>query len=225
MLNGTDAVTTSKELHRGSTSFSTANAPDCAGNGAAGLSPSKRGAPAGVTSRRTLGRRAPTPRVPTKAQHAVDRLLDKIRTKADQTPLAAKEAVRGEEKRDAHGHFSQGTRPGPGRPPGSRNKVSKSIKELLWDLGEGIIDVRFKDPATDKLVEGPVAHLLVEQLAAGLMDPKHSLAFVKMLLECSLTQPETEIDPQHRRSPEMVFLALDRQGRGAGSTKISPRGQ
>src|SRR5262249_56109811 len=95
MLNGTDAVTTSKELHRGSTSFSTANAPDCAGNGAAGLSPSKRGAPAGVTSRRTLGRRAPTPRVPTKAPHALARLLAKIRTKADHTPLPPPDALPG----------------------------------------------------------------------------------------------------------------------------------
>jgi hypothetical protein len=176
------------------------------GTGAAGLSPSKRGAAAGVTSRRTLGRKAPAPRVPTKAQEAVDRLLDKIRTRADQTPLPAGEAVRGEEKRDGNGHFSTGTRPGPGRPPGSRNKVSRSIKEVLRDLGEGIINVTYKDAATGKLVEGPVAHLLGEQLAAGLMDPKHYTAFVKMLFKYSLSQPETEVDPKNRRRPEIVFL-------------------
>jgi len=171
--------------------------------------PSTRGAPAGVTSRRTLGRKAPAPRVPAKAQQAVDRLLDKIRTKADQTPPAAKEETHGEEKRDANGHFATGTRPGPGRPPGSRNRIPKSLKEVVRALGEGIIDVTFKDPATDKLVEGSVAHLLVEQLVVGLTDPKSYPAFVKMLLEYDMNQSETgtEVGPEHRReTPKMVFL-------------------
>ena len=101
------------------------------GNGPAGLSPSPGGAAAGVTSRRTLGRKAQAPRVPTKAQQAVDKLLDKIRTNADQTPSAAKkETERGEAKRDANGRFAKRTRPGPGRPPVSRNKISKAFKEV-----------------------------------------------------------------------------------------------
>src|SRR5207245_1027041 len=60
------------------------------GNGPAGISRSKRGAPAGMSSRRTPDRKASAPRVPTKAEQAVDRLLDKIRAKADQAPPAAK---------------------------------------------------------------------------------------------------------------------------------------
>jgi hypothetical protein len=180
------------------------------GNGPAGISPSKRGAPAGVTSRRTPDRKASAPRVPTKAQQAVDRLLDKIHAKADQAPPAAKEETdRGEEKRDANGHFAKGTRPGPGRPPGSCNKVPKSLKKVVRDLGEGVIDVTFKDPATDKLVEAPVAHLVAEQLVVGLTDPKHYPAFVKMLLEYDIGRPksQTEVGPEHRReTPKMVFL-------------------
>ena len=179
------------------------------GKGPAGLSPSPGGAAAGVTSRRTLGRKAQAPRVPTKAQQAVDKLLDKIRTNADQTPSAAKKKTeRGEEKRDANGRFAKRTRPGPGRPPGSRNKISKAFKEVLRDLGEGI-DVTFKDPATDTLVEGPVAHLLAQPLVAGLTDPKHYAAFVKMILEYDISQQKTqsEVGPEHRRqTPKMVFL-------------------
>lgn len=180
-----------------------------------------------MSSRRTPDRTASAPRVPPKAQQAVDRLLDKIRAKADQAPPAAKEVTdRGEEKRDATGHFATGTRPGPGRPPGSGNKVPKSLKKVVRDLGEGVIDVTFKDPATDKLVEAPVAHVVAEQLVIGLTDPKHYPAFVKMLLEYAIGRPksQTEVGPDHRRQiPKMVFLHS--QGRGAGSTKISPRGQ
>src|SRR5438132_13401228 len=122
-----------------STRFATADAPDWLRQWTLGLSPSTGGAPAGVISRRTLGRKAQAPRVPTKAQQAVDKLLDKIRTNADQTPSAAKkETERGEAKRDANGRFAKRTRPGPGRPPGSRNKISKAFKEVLRDRGEGI---------------------------------------------------------------------------------------
>ena len=163
-----------------------------------------------MSSRRTPDRKASAPRVPTKAQQAVDRLLDKIHAKADQAPPAAKEETdRGEEKRDANGHFAKGTRPGPGRPPGSCNKVPKSLKKVVRDLGEGVIDVTFKDPATDKLVEAPVAHLVAEQLVTGLTDPKHDAAFVKILLELDLRWPttQTEFDPEHARQiPKMVFL-------------------
>ena len=179
------------------------------GSGPPGLSPGKRAAPAGVTSRRTLNREAPAPRVPTKAQQAVDKLLDQIRTRADQTPPAAKEETRGDEKRDADGHFAKGTRPGPGRPPGSRNKIPKSLKEVVRALGDGVIDVRFIDLVTDTLVERPVAYLLADQLVTGLNDPKHSAAFVKLILELNRRWPttQTEVDAEHaRQTPKMVFL-------------------
>src|SRR5437016_3066439 len=179
------------------------------GSGPPGLSPGKRAAPAGVTSRRTLNREAPAPRVPTKAQQAVDKLLDQIRTRADQTPPAAKEETRGDEKRDADGHFAKGTKPGPGRPPGSRNKIPKSLKEVVRALGDGVIDVRFIDLVTDTLVERPVAYLLADQLVTGLNDPKHSAAFVKLILELDLRWPttQTEVDAVHaRQTPKMVFL-------------------
>src|SRR5438128_6686310 len=139
---------------------------------------SRRGSVApGPASRRPANS---TSRVPGKAQEAVDKLLDKIRAKADQRPPAAKdETERKNEKRDATGLFAKGTKPGPGRPPGSPNKIPRSIKQVVRDLCEGVIEVAFKDPATGKLVVGPVAHLLAERLVAGLNDPKHYLAFVK----------------------------------------------
>jgi hypothetical protein len=180
------------------------------GNGPAGLSPSKRGAPTGGTSRRKLDRKAPAPRVPAKAKAAVDKLLDEVRAKADQRPAAAKEETdRGEEKRDASGLFTKGTKPGPGRPPGSPNKIPKSIKQVVRDLCEGVIEVTSKDPATDKLVQGPVAHLLAERLVAGLNDPKHYPAFVKMLLEYGIGRPKTQTDvgsEDRRQIPKMIFL-------------------
>jgi len=152
--------------------------------------------------------------------------LDKIRTNADQTPSAAKkETERGEEKRDANGRFAKRIRPGPGRPPGSRNKISKAFKEVLRDLGEGI-DVTFKDPATDTLVEGPVAHLLAQPLVAGLTDPKYYAAFVKMILEYDISQQKTqsEVGPEHRRqTPKMVFLNERRpDGQAGRPTEATP---
>src|SRR6266850_705865 len=129
----------------------------------------------GPTSRRPA---ISTSRVPGKAQEA----LDKIRAKADRTPPAAKEETeREKEKRDANGHFAKGTKAGPGRPPGSPNKIPKSIRQVVRDLCEGGI-------------EGPVAHLLAERLVAGLNDPKHYPAFVKMLLEYGIGRPKTQTE-------------------------------
>src|SRR5438309_5668301 len=85
-----------------------------------------------------------TPRVPRKAQEAVDKLLDKIRAKADKGPSSASPETKREEKRDADGHFAKGTKPGPGRPSGSPNKIPKSIKQVVRDLCEGVIEVTFK---------------------------------------------------------------------------------
>src|SRR5438128_2212592 len=192
------------------------------GNGPAGLSPSTGGAAAGGTSRRTLGRKAQAPRVPTKAQQAVDKLLDKIRANADQTPSAAKkETERGEEKRDANGRFAKRTRPGPGRPPGSRNKISKAFKEVLRDLGEGI-DVTFKDPATDTLVEG--ARGSPPRPAPG--GRAHRPQALRGLRE---DDPRVRYQPAEDpvRGWPRAQAADPEDGlshRGAGSTKISPRG-
>jgi hypothetical protein len=131
----------------------------------------------------------PIVRVPTKAQQAVDRLLDKIGAKADQAPPAAKEETdRGEEKRDATGHFAKGTRPGPGRPLGSCNKVPKSLKKVVRDLGEGVIDVTFKDPATStkSLKIRPCVRIRSGTITVGIMiaaqrDPGGSLTATKPL--------------------------------------------
>jgi len=54
-----------------------------------------------------------------------------------------------------------------------------------------------------------VAHLLAQPLVAGLTDPKHYAAFVKMILEYDISQQKTqsEVGPEHRRqTPKMVFL-------------------
>src|SRR5437588_12411355 len=66
---------------------------------------SRRGSVAlGPASRRQANS---TSRVPGKAQK--DKLLDKIRAKADQRPTAAKEETeREQEKREANGHFAKG---------------------------------------------------------------------------------------------------------------------
>ena len=150
-----------------------------------------------------------TPRVPRKAQEAVDKLLDKIRAKADKGPSSASPETKREEKRDADGHFAKGTKPGPGRPSGSPNKIPKSIKQVVRDLCEGVIEVTYKDPATEKLVEGPVAHLLAERMVAGLNDPQNYPAFVKMFLEYGIGRPktQTEVGAEDRRQiPKMIFL-------------------
>ena len=151
-----------------------------------------------------------TPGVPRKAQEAVDKLCDKIRAKADKGPSSTPLDTKREEKRDANGHFAKGTKPGPGRPSGSPNKIPRSIKQVVRDLCEGVIEVTFKAPATDKLVEGPVAHLLAERMVAGLNDPDHYPAFVKMFLEYGIGRPkmQTEVGAEDRRQiPKMIFLS------------------
>jgi hypothetical protein len=69
--------------------------------------------------------------------------------------------------------------------------------------------VAFNDPATGKLVVGPVAHLLAERLVDGLNDPKHYLAFVKMFLEYGVGRPKMQSDvtsEDRRQIPRMIFL-------------------
>jgi hypothetical protein len=132
-----------------------------------------------------------------------------MRAKGDQEPSAAPEGTEREEKRDAKGLFTKGTKPGPGRPSGSPNKIPKSIKQIMRDLCEGVIEVTFKDPATNKLVEGPVAHLLAERIVAGLNDHDHYPTFVKLLLEYGVGRPKTQTevgDGERRQIPKMIFL-------------------
>jgi hypothetical protein len=131
-----------------------------AGNGPTELPPSKRRAPTGTPSRRKLDRRAPGARVPAKAKDAVDRLPDKERARTDRKPTAPKAEIEREEKRDANGLFKKGTKPGPGRPRGSPNKIPKSIKEVMHALSEGAIEVGYPDTLTGQPTTGPVAHLL-----------------------------------------------------------------
>jgi len=168
---------------------------------------SRRGSVApGPASRRPA---ISTSRVPRKAQEAVDKLLDKIRAKADKGPSSTSQETKRKEKRDANGYFAKGTKPGPGRPSGSPNKIPKSIKQVVRDLCEGVIEVTYKDPATEKLVEGPVAHLLAERMVAGLNDPQNYPAFVKMFLEYGIGRPktQTEVGAEDRRQiPKMIFL-------------------
>jgi hypothetical protein len=151
-----------------------------------------------------------TPRVPRKAQEAVDKLLDKIRAKADQKPPAAKEkAHHAAERRDANGHFEMGTKAGPGRPPGSANRIPKSVKAVIRDLCDGVIEVTFKDPATGELVTGPISHLIAERIVCGLNDPGDYPIFVKLLLEYGVGRPKTQTDvgsEDRRQIPKMIFL-------------------
>src|SRR6476661_260586 len=54
--------------------------------------------------------------------------------------------------RDSRGHFQRGKPPGPGRPKGSRNKLSEALLEALdADFKEhgksAIVEMRQKDPA------------------------------------------------------------------------------
>ena len=108
------------------------------------------------------------------------------------------------------GTSRRGTKAGPGRPPGSPNKIPKSIKQVVRDLCEGVIEVTYKDPATEKLVEGPVAHLLAERMVAGLKDPQNYPAFVKMFLEYGIGRPKTQSESgadDRKQIPRMIFLS------------------
>jgi hypothetical protein len=150
-----------------------------------------------------------TSRAPGKAQEAVNGLLDKIRAKADRNPPAASGETNLEEKRSATGLFVKGTKPGPGRPPGSPNKIPRAVKEVIKALREGALEVVFADPITNKVVTGPVAHLMAERIVTGLNDPDHYPAFVKMLLEYGISRPksQTEVVGEDRRQiPTMIFL-------------------
>ena len=169
---------------------------------------SRRGSVApGPASRRQANS---TSRVPGKAQEAVDKLLDKIRAKADQRPPAAKEETeRKNEKRDANGHFAKGTKPGPGRPPGSPNKIPRAVKEVIKALCEGAIEVVFEDPTTKKVVTGPVAHLMAERLVEALNHPEKDMRAIEVLLNYGIGKPAPAKDvtaEQVKQIPRMIFL-------------------
>src|SRR5262249_53812905 len=130
------------------------------GDGPTTLPPSPRRAPTGRPSGRKLDSKTLGARVPAKAKKAVDKLPDTVRSGTDQKPRAPKDEIEREEKRDAQGLFTKGTKPGPGRPPGSPNKIPKSIKEVMHALSEGAIEGGYLDPLTGQPTTGPVAHLL-----------------------------------------------------------------
>jgi hypothetical protein len=151
------------------------------------------------------------PRVSGKAQEAVDKLLDKVRAKADQGPTAASKETEREEKRDAKGLFQEGTKPGPGRPSGSLNKIPRSIKEVMRALSEGAIEVGFRDPLTGEATTGPLAHLIAEKLAEGLQLPaKDAHVYVETMLEYGMGRPKTQAESgadDRKQIPRMIFLS------------------
>ncbi len=200
------------------------------------LPPSKRRAPTGRPSRRKLDRKAPPARVPAKAKEAVDRLPDKVRARPDRKPTAPKDEIEREDRRDANGLFTKGTKPGPGRPPGSPNKIPKSIKEVMRALSEGAIEVGYPEPLTGQPTTGPVAHLLAEKIVEGLNLPaKDAHAYVKTMLEYSIGRPKTmeqgtgehlkQIPRSGRRPQRRDRRCPDRQGRGSGTREVRLRGR
>jgi hypothetical protein len=114
------------------------------------------------------------------------------------------------DKRDANGLFTKGTKPGPGRPPGSPNKIPKSIKEVMRALSEGAIEVGYPEPLTGQPTTGPVAHLLAEKIVEGLNLPaKDAHAYVKTMLEYSIGRPKTMeqgTGEDLKQIPRMIFL-------------------
>jgi len=91
-----------------------------------------------------------------------------VRARTDRKPTAPKDEIEREDKRDANGLFTKGTKPGPGRPPGTPNKIPKSIKEVMRALSEGAIEVGYPEPLTGQPTTGPVAQLLAEKIVEGL---------------------------------------------------------
>jgi len=64
---------------------------------------------------------------------------------------------------------------------------------------------------TERLVQVPVAHLLVERIVGGLNDPKKSAAFAKLVLEYGMRRPKTPTEARtsdRQQSPRMIFLNL-----------------
>jgi len=133
-----------------------------------------------------------------------------VRARTDRKPTAPKDEIEREEKRDANGLFTKGTKPGPGRPPGTPNKIPKSIKEVMRALSEGAIEVGYPEPLTGQPTTGPVAHLLAETIVEGLNLPaKDAHAYVKTMLEYSIGRPRTRSESDavdNKQLPRMIFL-------------------
>lgn len=153
----------------------------------------------------------PDPQGPiSKAQEAVDRLLQGIRTKADQK--VEQEASQGgqapEERvalrdRDDSGRFNPGHVAIQGlRPP-------KSVREVIKGLTDGTIEVRFKDPLTGEATTAAIAHLMAEKIVEALNDPDNYVTMIKSLLEYGIGKPATADEQsaaQIKRIPRMIFL-------------------
>ncbi len=174
------------------------------------LPPSTRRAPAGRPSGRKRDRKALGARIPAKAKEAVDRRPDKVRAETDQKPSAPKDEIKREQKRDAQGLFTKGTKPGPGRPPGSPNKIPKSIKAVMHALSEGALEGSYLDPLTGQPTTGPVAHLVAEKIFEGLNRPaKEAHAYVKTVLEYGIGRPRIQSESgvgDTKQIPRMIFL-------------------
>ena len=81
---------------------------------------------------------------------------------ADQGPPLPKDETEREVKRDPSGLFQEGTKPGPGRPPGQPNNVPKHIKEVIRHLAAGALHLEG---------EKPIQELVVESLINGIKAP------------------------------------------------------
>ncbi len=180
------------------------------GDGPTTLPRSPSRASTGRPSGRKLDRKALGARVPAKAKEVVDKLAVKVRVETDQKPSVPTDEIEREEKRDAKGFFTKGTKPGPGRPPGSPNQIPKSIKAVMHALSEGVIEVSYLDPLTGQPTTGPVAHLLAEKIGEGLTLPaKDAHAYVKTMLEYGIGRPRTQSESgagDTKQIPRMIFL-------------------
>jgi hypothetical protein len=149
-----------------------------------------------------------------------------VRARTDRKPTAPKDEIEREDKRDANGLFTTGTKPGPGRPPGSPNKIPKSIKEVIRALSEGAIEVGYPEPLTGQPTTGPVAHLLAEKIVEGLNLPaKDAHAYVKTMLAYSIGRPKTmeqATGEDLKQIPRMIFLNKPKDSLAPDDGKMRP---
>jgi len=149
-----------------------------------------------------------------------------VRARTDRKPTAPKDEIEREDKRDANGLFTKGTKPGPGRPAGSPNKIPKSIKEVMRALSEGAIEVGYPEPLTGQPTTGPVAHLLAEKIVEGLNLPaKDAHAYVKTMLEYSIGRPKTMeqgTGEDLKQIPRMIFLNKPKGSLAPDDGKMRP---
>jgi len=125
-----------------------------------------------------------------------------VPAKADQKPAVAKKSDRPVEKRDANGHFAKGTKPGPGRPPGSPNKFPTHIKEVVQALAAGLLHLEG---------EKPIQELVIESLIAGIKaPPPQSKGYIELYFHYGIGKPKSQEEMTAgvgRQIPRIVFLS------------------